>query len=214
MHYKDGEIQAEEKQEKNINDITMETLDEYKRLLDMWIEQRDTTKESIPKIEHELEKALSQEAIFAERDVIPKLKEARRKIGELDDALKQKKSFLDHHESKIMELEKKINEIMDPNTLRSANILRMASQRRDQEEYSKSPKLSLHPLHRLKAHGPHFYEQFMKNIEGRADVPSALHRSGLTLKHYPFGGKRNRKKTLKRRCMSTSCPKPTRYMAV
>ena len=68
----------------------METLDEYKRLLDMWIEQRDTTKESIPKIEHELKKALLQEAIFAERDVIPKLKEARRKIGELDDELKQK----------------------------------------------------------------------------------------------------------------------------
>jgi septal ring factor EnvC (AmiA/AmiB activator) len=193
----------------------METLDVYKRLLGMRIEQRDTTKESIPKIEHELEKALSKEALLAERDVSPTtLKEARMDIHDLDSELKQKKSFLDHHESEIRKLEKKINEIMDPNTIQSANLIRMASQRRDQGENSKSPKLALHPLHRLRAHGPHFYEQFMKNIEGNADVPGALHRSGLTLKHNALGGKRKHKKTLKRRRMSTSCPKPTRYMAV
>jgi hypothetical protein len=141
------------------------------------------------------------------------LKKSREKILELDRELKHEQSLLDYHASEITNLLDKIKEIeiTDPNTLQSAHLVRMASRNPLQNKSVKNVKSTIHPLQRLQAHAL-FYRKFMNRIEGNAGVPGALHRKGVTLKeHYPIGGRR---KTLKRKPISTTCPKPTRYMVV
>jgi hypothetical protein len=141
--------------------------------------------ESIPQPRRDFHSTIQTPAYIDYQDYLKEKKRLERNIQNFKDILEEKYAEKKQVEEKMKEIE-----ITDPNTIQSANLIRMASQRRNQEEYSKTPRISVHPLHRLRAHGPHFYEQFMKNIEGRADVPGALHRKGVTLKErYPVGGK-------------------------
>jgi len=128
------------------------------------------------------------------------------------------KDILEERNEEKKQTEEKIREIItDSKTLQSVPLFKMASRKPLEKDPVKDTKYTLHPLQRLNAQGPYFRNQFMKRIEGLADVPGALHRKGVTLKErYPSGGRYRKAytaKILKKRRLTRTCPKPTRYMA-
>ena len=168
----------------------------YKRLLKTREDYIKAGEKRITEIKSKLDTANIEESHLKEH-LYPNqvlIKKSREEIRKLDRELKHEQSLLDYHASEITNLLDKIREIeMGPNTLQSAPLIRMASQNPVHNESVKNSKSTIHPLQRLRAHGP-FYHKFMKNIEGYAGVPGALHRKGVTLKHpYPSGGKTRKK---------------------
>ena len=110
------------------------------------------------------------------------------------------KDILEERNEEKRQTEENIREIIsDSKTLQSVPLFKMASRKPLEKDLVKDAKYTLHPLQRLNAHGPDFRDQFMKRIEGLADVPGALHRKGVTLKErYPSGGRYRKKRTRRR----------------
>jgi 5-bromo-4-chloroindolyl phosphate hydrolysis protein len=127
------------------------------------------------------------------------LEEKKQLIRELDAQINELDTRLDtgrveRERARIMR-EQYLMDKMDKHTIDSANVFRMATQDRRQANSHKSPRAEVHPLDRLRAHGPHFYQKFMKEITGRTGEPEALSRRTES-----YGGRKTRKnKTLKRK---------------
>lgn len=185
---------TKKKNKKKKNSIIMERpLDAYQRLLETMLQYKTMDEERIAMLEPQLQEALKEEGRIDERNVI-KIKEIRRKIRELDDALKHEKSLLDYHESEIQKFTRNIHEITvtDPKTIQSAAILKKATLYNRQNTSEKKNRMKPHPLDRLSAHGPYAHSRFLGIMGDFSGVDDAIKRQ----MPYRTGG---RKKTLKRK---------------
>ena len=143
-------------------------------------EERIATLEStIRQAERDVSRLTEEIHFFPKKS--PLLRESRKNLTQLYQELSDEQARLDYYTREL--------KITDPKTLQSATLVRMASHPPVETESVKDARTTVHPLQRLRAHGPHFYAQWAKNMDAFAGVPGALERSGVTLK----GGKRKRK---------------------
>ena len=188
--------------EKQKNGISMEHVERYKRLLIMREEYIVEGEKRIAILLPQLRQVEQENGRLKEDPYTNPvlLKQSSKHLIQLDRELNYERALLDYHRSEITNLLDTIREIeMGPNTLQSARLVSMASRNPVQNEHVKDARTTVHPLQRLRAHGP-FYYQFQKNMEGYAGVPAALQRSGVTLKErYPIGGKTKRNRTRRRK---------------
>ena len=112
------------------------------------------------------------------------------------------KDILEERYEEKRRLEERIKEIeiREPNTLQSAPLVIKGSRKSPHNEPFKESRSTVSPLQRLRAHGPHFYDQLWTKIKGYAGVPAALQSQGYTLNERDsFGGKTKRNRTRRRK---------------
>jgi hypothetical protein len=113
--------------------------------------------------------------------------------------------------------ERFLHDAEDEDTIQSGNIFDKATKKTPLFYDNSRQRSELNPLQKLSNHGQGFRGIFSSVVNAFQGQPDAKKRMGYPTRPTPPGGTRYRKaytaKILKKRRLTRTCPKPTRYMA-